>query len=87
MYKQKNISSFWNVIKQLRKNKSTKDYECISLDKFITYFKNKFSYNTFNENDFIHNLRGHVEQKYDQIVLEKYDFTFSEYLVKNLYIA
>ena len=82
LYKQRNMSSFWNVIKQLRKNKSTKDYECISLDKFVTYFENKFSYNTLNENDFIHNLRGQVEQKYDQIVLEKYDFTFSEYLVK-----
>ena len=63
------------------KSKSIKDYECISLDKFITYFENKFSYNTLNENDLIHNLRGQVEQKYDQIVLEKYDFTFSEYLV------
>ena len=78
---QGNMSSFWNVIKQLRKSKSMKDYECISLDKFITYFENKFSYNTINENDFIHHLRGQVEQKYDQIVLEKYDFTFSEYLV------
>ena len=82
LYKQKNMSRFWNVIKQLRKNRSSKDYECISLDKFIRYFENKFSYNTLNENDFIQNLRGQVEQNYDQIVLEKYDFTFSEYLVK-----
>ena len=69
LYKQRNMSSFWNVIKLLWKNKSTKDYECILLDKFITYFENKFSYNTLNENDFIHNLRGQVEQKYDQIDL------------------
>ena len=67
---------FWNRIKKSRETGDT-NYNNISLVELENHFKNKFSYNSENENSFIANAREQVEMKLSECQNVYNDFVFT----------
>ena len=81
MYCNGNSRKMWNAIKQC-KNVNSRNQNCISQEKLKQYFIKKFAYDRNSENAFISNLRKQVDCKFESVVNVKFDFIFSEFVMK-----
>ena len=80
LYKDKRTKKFWNLIQKSR-NKSNCDKDNISDEILDNHFREKFSYNVRNENDFVQRAREFVNNKLGACN-DEYDFVFTEYFMK-----
>ena len=76
LYKQHRMKLFWNRIKKSQETGDT-NYNNISLVELENHFKNKFSYDSENENSFIANAREQVEMKLSECQNVYNDFVFT----------
>jgi hypothetical protein len=75
------MSTFRNLIGKSKSN-NTNNFDDISVEILENHFKEKFSYDVENENEFISHARSDVLLKYNEC-LKCYDnFTFTEHMLK-----
>ena len=76
-----NSRAMWNYIKKCR-NVNRIPPKCISNKSLVEHYSSKFSYDKDKENCYIIQLRNKVKDKLSKIKNIRYNFTFSDVLMK-----